>query len=234
MHLEVLTEDRSGAAVMQILLEKLLSSRPMTHTYAIRPHRGKGSVPQNPFYKPGRFNSGLLDLLPAKARAYKCAFYPEELLLVVIMDSDSDLPQTVHDQIDEILVRFAKPLPAVIGICVEEMEAWLLGDEKAVLSAFPTANRAILRDYEQDSVCGTWETLTRVIYGAKADRVIKLGYPVIGQYKFDWSRRIAPYLDPEHNRSPSFRRFLNSLERELGQEEERARLKMERTFQDHA
>ncbi len=234
MHLEILTEDRSGAAVMQILIEKMLAHRTAAHTFAIRPHRGKGAVPQNPYKKPGRFNSGLMDLLPAKARAYARSFYPEELILVVIIDSDSEAPGTVHDRISQILSTFADPLPNVIGICVEEMEAWLLGDEQAVMTAYPQANRAILRDYEQDSICGTWEVLARAIYGSKADRVIRLGYPAVGQYKYEWARRIALALDPDSNRSPSFRRFRKSLDRVLHQEEERARLKMERAMQSHA
>jgi iron-sulfur cluster repair protein YtfE (RIC family) len=61
------------------------------------------------------------------------------------------------------------------------MEAWMLGDEKAVLAAYPDANRAILRSYDQDSICGTWEVLARAIHGAKAEQIIRLGYPAVGQ-----------------------------------------------------
>jgi len=228
MHLEVLIEDRSGAAVMQVLLHTILAVRPVTHTYAIRPHRGKGSYPQNPDRRPARFASGLMDLLPAKARAYAKSFYPEELLLIVILDSDEEAPDMVQSRIQSILSRYADPLPTVIGLCVEEMESWLLGDEQAVLAAYPDANRPILRSYEQDSICGTWEVLARAILGSKAEQVIRLGYPVVGQYKQDWARRIAPHLDPNRNQSPSFAHFRHRLEKALYREERRAILKAER------
>jgi hypothetical protein len=119
MHLEVLIEDRSGAAVMQVLLHTILAGRPAADTYAIRPHRGKGNYPQNPDRRPARFTAGLMDLLPAKARAYARTFYPEELLLIVILDSDEEAPETVQNRIQNILSRYAGPLPTVIGLCVE-------------------------------------------------------------------------------------------------------------------
>lgn len=228
MHLEVLIEDRSGAAVMQVLLPRMLAGRPEPHTFTIRPHRGKGSVPDDPAKPPARFASGLLDLLPAKARAYAQAFYPEELLLIVIMDSDQDPPEEVYGGIQSVLARFAAPLPHVIGISVEEIEAWLLGDRKAVLSAYPHANRDVLTAYEQDSVCGTWEVLARAVLGRQADRVIKLGYPAVGQYKHEWAHRIAPWLDPDRNTSPSFRRFCEAMDRILSREERKAAEQRER------
>lgn len=222
MHLEVLIEDRSGAVVIQELLPRLLAGRAETHTFSIRPHRGKGSVPGNLLLPPARFASGLLDLLPAKARAYARSFYPEEVLLIVIMDSDEDAPEQVSGQIRDVLTRFAAPLPYVIGISVEEIEAWLLGDQQAILAAYPEANRGVLAAYRQDSVCGTWEVLAQAILGRQAHRVIRLGYPAVGQYKHEWARRIAPVLDPGRNRSPSFRRFLNALDRALSQAETKA------------
>src|SRR5512133_3089716 len=109
MHLEVLIEDRSGAVVMQVLLPRMLAGRPEAHTFSIRPHRGKGSVPDDPSRPPARFASGLLDLLPAKARAYAQAYYPEDLLLIVIMDSDQDPPEQVYGDIKHVLTRYASP-----------------------------------------------------------------------------------------------------------------------------
>jgi hypothetical protein len=39
---------------------------------------------------------------------------------------------------------------------------WILADEQAVLEAYPEADLSIIREYRQDSVCGTWEVLCRV------------------------------------------------------------------------
>lgn len=46
-------------------------------------------------------------------------------------------------------------------IAIEEMEAWLLGDEKAIEEAYPQAKMPLLRKYVHDSIVGTWEIFWR-------------------------------------------------------------------------
>ncbi len=222
MHLELLIEDRSGAVVMQNVLPRMLAGRPIEHTYSIRPHRGCGSPPKDPFQPPARFASGLLDLLPAKARAYAKSYYPEELLIIIIMDSDEQRPERLFGVIQSLMDRFSGSVPYVIGISVEEMESWLLGDRKAVLQAYPDADKTVLAEYVQDCICGTWEVLAHALLGRQAKRVIRLGYPAVGQYKHEWARRIAPWLEPARNKSPSFQRFQRAFDRILKQEEQKA------------
>lgn len=48
--------------------------------------------------------------------------------------------------------------------CNRRMEAWLLGDEKAIEEAYPQAKMPLLRKYVQDSIVGTWEYLADVVY----------------------------------------------------------------------
>ncbi|NLC83518.1 MAG: DUF4276 family protein [Ruminococcaceae bacterium] len=228
MHLELLIEDRSGAVVMQNLLPRMLEGRSAEHTYAIRPHRGLGKVPRDPYQPPARFASGLLDLLPAKSRAYKQSYYPEELLIIIIVDSDTEQPEKVFSTVQSVMDRFAGAIPYVIGVSVEEMEAWLMGDQKAVLEAYPDADKSVLANYAQDSVCGTWEVLAHALYGRQAKKLIRLGYPAVGQYKHEWARRIAPLLDPDRNKSPSFKRFQRAFNRILGQQEHKAEEHRER------
>lgn len=48
--------------------------------------------------------------------------------------------------------------------CGEEIEAWLLGDRHALLSAYPHAKMHVLNTYVQDSICGTWEVLADAVY----------------------------------------------------------------------
>jgi hypothetical protein len=131
------------------------------------------------------------------------------------MDSDEIPPEEVESNIRSMLRRYSGPLPHVIGICVEEIEAWLLGDAQAILSAYPDADMDVVRRYDQDSICGTWETLARCVHPETAERVIKIGYPAIGQYKYAWCRDISIHMDPDRNASPSFRRFLAHLEAAL-------------------
>jgi len=207
MHFEVLTEDKSGGIVVETLIRKMALARFPDFSLTLRPHRGKGDIPENPYAKPGRFASGLLDLLPAKLRAYDRVYAGSDFTLVVIMDSDNLSFAEVHDLLSVYALRYAPGLSHVIGVCVEETESWLLADHQAILSAYPDADRHVLSSYEQDSICGTWEVLCRAILRERAPSLIRVGYPAIGQYKYEWAEKISPYLDPERNSSPSFLEF---------------------------
>lgn len=211
MHLEILCEDRSGSLVVEAILRDYRNKRGYAFTYDIRPHRGKGYAPADPAQRPPRDTVGLLDLLPAKARAYAHVLDPGQNLLIVIMDADDVPPQQVEADLRAVLRVYANPLPHIIGLCVEEMEAWLLGDRQAIQTAYPQADLGVIDRYEQDSVCGTWEVLARCIHPASADRIIRIGYPAVGQYKQAWSREISRHLDIDRNASPSFARFINRL-----------------------
>jgi len=211
MHFEVLTEDRSGGVVVETLMKRILATVIPEFHISIRPHRGKGDMPDNLYERPQRLASGLLDLLPAKLRAYDRVYAGTDFVLVVVMDSDNLPPDDVREKLRSQCRKFAPSLPYVIGICVEETEAWLLADEAAILAAYPDADMSVLRDYEQDSVCGTWEVLCNALLRENAPRLIRVGYPAIGQYKQEWSINISKNMDPGRNISPSFLRFSKEL-----------------------
>lgn len=215
MHIEVLSEDKSGSVVLEHVLHKCLQRHHLRHSFSIRAHRGKGRLPNDWKQQPARFASGLLDLLPAKIRAYANVFHPGELILVVVMDSDKEPADRLYNELELVLQKFGGRLPYVIGISVEETEAWLLGDPEAVIKAYPNAKKSVLEQYEQDSICGTWETLATVIVGNEAERLIRIGYPAIGQYKYEWAERISPFLNIESNHSPSFNKFMYRMDRIL-------------------
>jgi len=211
MHFEVLTEDRSGGVVIETLMQRLLVAKVPEYTVSIRPHRGKGDIPSNMTARPERFASGLLDLLPAKLRAYDRVCAGTDFILVVIMDSDNHSPDSIHKALRVMCSQFAPGLLHVIGVCVEETEAWLLADEQALLAAYPDANVSVIKEYQQDSVCGTWEVLCHALLRDRAEALIRVGYPAIGQYKHEWALNISRYMDPKRNTSPSFLRFAEEL-----------------------
>lgn len=215
MHIEILCEDKSGGMVLDHLMATILAQRPLQHTFAVRPHRGKGYYPRDEWGQPPRLANGLLDLLPAKLRAYTQTGRPENLLLVIVLDADAELPDQIQADLERLVRKFGGGLPTVIGISVEEIEAWLLGDAQAIRQAYPDASLKRLSGYRQDSVCGTWEVLASVLLGHEAERLIRIGYPAVGQYKQEWAHRIAPCLVPDRNQSPSFQRFFRPLIRQL-------------------
>ena len=86
-------------------------------------------------------------------------------------------------------------------------EAWLLGDIPAVKAAYPNARDDILRSYENDSICGTWELLAEAVFSGGASGLENKGWQVVGTEKSVWSEKIAPHMNVDKNDSPSFRYF---------------------------
>ena len=128
--------------------------------------------------------------------------------------------------INEILGTFKKTLDTVVKesvmctdcvvcIAVKEMEAWLLGDEEAIVSAYPNAKKKYLRSYNQDGICDTWEVLANMVYPgglASLQKKSKNSYSETGKAKCEWADKIGSTLTLENNVSPSFQHFLKELQ----------------------
>ena len=211
MRIEILTEDKSGSVAVEHLVRMICLEEGISAELYVRPHRGCGSLPQDWSSRPPKFASALLDLLPAKCRAYNKALKGTDTVLVVVMDSDDHDPEELKKELGIVARKFAPDLKAVIGLCVEEVESWLLGDHEAIAKAYPYYDKKALEEYRQDSVCGTWEALCRVVCPDTCDRIIDIGYPAIGEYKARWSKVISKYMKPGNNVSPSFRSFRKTL-----------------------
>ncbi len=211
MHIEVLTEDKSGSVVVERLVTRLLEEEKTEATVSVRPHRGCGSLPSDWDDRPSKYASALLDLLPAKCRAYNKVYGNSDTILVVIMDSDSNDPDELRTELYRVCKKYARDVRSVIGLCTEEIEAWLLGDIKAVMKAYPDLDLEAYKDYVQDSVCGTWEALCRITFPDNYESIIEIGYPAIGHYKARWAEVISEYMEPGNNVSPSFITFKNAL-----------------------
>jgi hypothetical protein len=90
---------------------------------------------------------------------------------------------------------------------VEELEAWFFGDVEAIRQAYPkvSANLATQQQYRDPDAIkgGTWEALERVLQ--------KAGYHQGGLEKYKASSEISQYMNPESNRSKSFKVFYKAL-----------------------
>ena len=211
MRIEVLTEDKSGAVVVERLIARILEREGKKAEVYVRPHRGCGSLPKDWDSRPVKFASSLLDLLPAKCRAYNKVCAGTDTILVVIMDSDSNDPDELRKTLYTVCKKYARDVRSVIGLCTEEIEAWLLGDIKALVKAFPECDLDAYGEYVQDGICGTWEALCRVTFPETFENIIDIGYPAIGHYKARWAEAVSEFMDPEENVSPSFLTFRNAL-----------------------
>lgn len=211
MRIEILAEDKSGSVAVERLVRQICIAEKIDADLYIRPHRGCGSLPLDWSQRPGKFASALLDLLPAKCRAYNSALKGTDTILIVVMDSDDKNPEELRSTLYNVCRKCAPDLKSVVGLCVEEVESWLLGDKEAILEAYPEADMEALSNYKQDSICGTWEALCKVVCPDTCERIINIGYPAIGEYKARWSRVISKYMKPENNVSPSFKQFRRAL-----------------------
>ncbi len=210
MLIEILSEDKSGAVVVERLAERIVANEGMDVEVNVHPHRGCGSLPKDLTAKPPKFASSLLDLLPSELRAYNKVYAGKDLILIIVMDSDDKDPQTLRQELYRVASKFAPDVRNVVGICTEEVEAWMLGDKNAVVDAYPDCKTEVIDAYEQDSICGTWEVLCRAI-SENADDLIDIGYPAIGHYKALWAENISRYMLPQKNVSPSFNTFKMAL-----------------------
>lgn len=221
MIVEVLCEDKSSIAVLENLIPEILEDFPeIVGEIFIYPHRGKGKLPYDISEKPKSFASALLDLLPAKLRAYEQVYQDDEIILVIVLDADDNQESEIYQEIEHVLGSEFPDKYFVIGIAVEEMEAWLLGDYQALSKAYPKLDYSILKSYQQDSVCGTWEILAKAILGKQASDLIKVGYPAVGIYKNIWAKEISPYMRIDNNHSPSYQKFVKCFRTLLAKLEE--------------
>ena len=161
MLIEILSEDKSGAIVVERLSERITESEGIKAQVNVHPHRGCGSLPKDMTAKPPKFANSLLDLLPSELRAYNKIYAGKDIILIIAMDSDDKDPQALRQEIYSVASKFAPDIRSVVGISTEEIEAWVLGDKSAIIEAYPDTNKDVLDSYVQDSVCGTWEILAR-------------------------------------------------------------------------
>ena len=210
MLIEILSEDKSGAVVVERSVERICDAEGTRAQINVRPHRGCGSLPKDQNAKPPKFASSLLDLLPAKLRAYNNVYKGKDLILIIALDTDNNDPEPMRKEIYEAARTYAPDIRSVVGLSTEEVEAWMLGDRAAVIEAYPDCDKKVLDSYEQDYVCGTWEVLCRAI-SDNAEKLIEIGYPAIGHYKARWAEDISQYMMPQRNVSPSFNTFRMAL-----------------------
>ncbi len=218
MHFEILVEDKSGKITLESILKKILNSEEQDHTYKIISYKGIGRIPKDLKGKTDPQKRILLNQLPRLLRGYGKSFQNHPSVVVVVVDLDNkDCLKFKQEMIG--ILNACNPRPMTrFRIAVEEGEAWLLGDLSAVKAAYPRAKESILKDYTQDSICGTWEKLADAIYPGGSQKLKQLRWPHIGQAKCEWAQKISPHLDVERNQSRSFQTFRDGIRKLAGAE----------------
>lgn len=212
MHFEVLVEDESGRIAVDIVLQKILGANRSRHSWRMRSYKGLGNLPRDLRNREEPAKRLLLDRLPAILRGYGKSL-DSSSAVIVIVDLDRRNCIEFKRELLEVL-EACNPRPATLfRIAIEEIEAWLLGDRNAVKAAYPRAKIAVLDRYEQDGICDTWEVLADAVHRGGSAQIKKDGWLAAGNAKCEWARSIAPLLDLDRNRSPSFRAFRDGVRR---------------------
>ncbi|MDR3702853.1 MAG: DUF4276 family protein [Candidatus Sulfopaludibacter sp.] len=194
MHFEVLVEDASGELLLRSLLPKVLGQNGDPHSWRFHPYKGIGRIPRDLRGKTDPSKRVLLDRLPKILAGYGQSLHGTEAAVVVLVDLDDRDCIRFKEELLQILRR-CNPKPKVLfRIAIEEMEAWLLGDRRAILNEFPRAKVSIIDSYHQDSICGTWEKLADALFPGGSLALRSQGYPTIGQEKCRWATLIGDTL----------------------------------------
>ena len=215
MYLEILVEDASGKALLEHLVPKILGPKGKPHRYRIvniqeLKYRVMARMPR-PLARKLPWDTILFQTLSVQLKVYGKTLSRKNGLVVVVVDLDYRNEQAFQLQL-ESLVTACDPAPeGFVRLAVEEGEAWILGDLAAVRRAYPFLKEYVLRSYEQDAICGTWELLADALFHGGSERLAEIGYPQIGREKYLWADNIGQYMDVDANRSPSFQRFRDAL-----------------------
>jgi hypothetical protein len=211
MHFEILIEDSSGTCLLEHLLPKFLGPPNQPHTWRLHAYRGIGRIPKNLAQAPDPSRRLLLTKLPSLLRGY--AKTPGYGAIVIVCDTDNRNCAAFLKELRGVAKSSGADAITMFRLAIEETEAWYLGDRAAVLQAYPTAKKALFDGYVQDAVCGTWERLADIVHPGGSRTVIKSEWPAAGDVKHQWANRIGPLMDPDRNRSPSFRKLRDGVRR---------------------
>jgi hypothetical protein len=202
MQLEVLVEEPSATAALEILVPRIVGDAALVlPSWNIRQFSGK---------------SDLLNKLPQRLKGYSSYANVVDLRILVLVDRDSDECVALKARLDGLateagLLTKTKANGGTFHVCnrivIEELEAWFIGDHDAVVAAYPRVPASFpaqkaFRD--PDAVTGgTCEALQRLLQ--------KHGYHRGGLSKVACAREIGKWMNPDVNRSNSFNAFKDGL-----------------------
>ena len=215
MHFQYLVEDQSGAALIRILMQKIVELYPNA-TYDCKGFRGIGGFTRKNTIKETKTGK-LLNDLATYLRGFDRSLQSFPSVIIVVLDSDDHDVQQFRSELEAVAMQNMIKIDHVFCLAVEEIEAWLLGDRHALLSAYPHAKMHVLNTYVQDSICGTWEVLADAVYPGGTSKLSRehASFIEIGKLKAEWAQNIGIHMDLKSNESPSFNDFIHEIERRL-------------------
>lgn len=215
MHFQFLIEDQSGAALIEVLMQRI-SLINGDITYNCKSFKGLGGFTKKNTVKETK-SGKLLNDLATYLRGFNKSLQYISAVIIVVLDNDTRNTDEFLAELNRVAQQNLITVDHVFCIAVEEVEAWLLGDAAAILAAYPLAKVQQLHAYVQDSICGTWEILADVVYPGGVSKLKKEcpTYIEIGKCKSEWAQKIGTHMNIEHNNSPSFKHFITEITKRL-------------------
>ena len=211
MHFQFLIEDLSGETLIKMIMQNLQKEHPeITADY--KSFHGIGGFTLRETIRETKTGK-LLNDLAIYLRGFNRSLQNFPAALFVVVDNDDRNPEEFKMQMQGVAEQNQITIDHVFCLAIEEMEAWLLGDEEALLKAYPKARKSVYESYMQDSICGTWEKMADIIYlgGSKKMKKENPSYAGIGKIKNEWAQNIGKEMNLNQNASPSFNCFLSEI-----------------------
>ncbi len=217
MHFEILVEGQSELTTLSIIMSKIVGDFNQPHTWKIHKHRGIGKLPSDLNGIVNVNDRTLMHNFPSKLRAYGKSMTDNEVVVILVDLDNRQNCSLFKSELLSVLELCENKPKLLVRIAIEELEAWFLGDKNAILKSFPNAKTHLIDTYTQDSQCGTWEFLSKVIYNPSFQKLLATNKrsQLVIEEKVKWARMIAPNMNVEENLSPSFICFRDGLRRFL-------------------
>lgn len=215
MHFEILVEGQAELTALSILMSQILGEYNDPHTWKIHKHRGIGRLPDDLSISPNEWDRTLLHNLPSKLRAYGNKMGDHEAVVILVDLDDRADCVAFKNELTSVLNACENRPKFLVRIAIEELEAWYFGDKEAIKNACAPFTESAFEKYTQDSPCGTWEKLAEVIHPGGIKELRKHGKRSVRilEEKRKWAALIAPKMNVEKNKSPSFCCFRDGLRR---------------------
>ena len=197
MQIEFLLEEESAEVALKSILCKILSD----------------DVGRNFHVFQGKYD--LLKKLPVYLKGYSIS---DNCRIMVLIDKDREDCFQLKAQLEEVAHNAGfitksnasqeGDFQVINRLAIEELEAWFLGDIKALLTAYPKVLKS-RQDQDPDAITGPHKVLGRMLKQSNDHRG---GLP-----KTAVAQNIAQHMEPNRNKSRSFQVFIEGLKACVGQ-----------------